>query len=162
MAMVRCSECGEMISDRAVACPKCGAPGRGAPTMWMGYEMRFPAGDGVPLLHIATGIDPATGRKRIAKGIIAIGDIAVGVIALGGVAVGVLSFGGLSLGLIALGGLSLGAGLALGGFAIGTVAVGGAAIGYYAMGGGAFGAHVVCGWRADPEAVRFFGGWLSR
>ena len=162
MALVRCSECGEMISDRAVACPKCGAPGRGAAMPYMGYEMRFPAGDGLPLLHIATGMDPRTGRKRVAKGIIAIGDVAVGVIALGGVALGGLSFGGLSLGLVALGGLSVGAGLALGGLAIGTVAIGGAAIGYYAMGGGAFGAHVLCGWRADPEAVRFFSGLLRR
>ena len=166
MAMVRCSECGEMISDRAVACPKCGAPGHGAqamaPGMWMGYEMRFPAGDGLPLLHIATGMDPATGRKRIAKGVIAIGDVAIGVIALGGVAVGALSFGGLSLGLLALGGLSIGAGLALGGLAIGAIAIGGAAIGYYAMGGGAFGAHVVCGWRTDPEALRFFSGLFRR
>jgi zinc ribbon protein len=162
MALVRCSECGEMISDRAVACPRCGAPGRGAPAMGMGYELRFPAGDGVPLLHIATGMDPATGRKRIAKGIIAIGDVAVGVIALGGVAVGGLSLGGLSLGVLALGGLSLGVGAALGGVAIGSVAVGGAAFGYYAMGGGAFGAHILCGWRADPEAVRFFRGLLGR
>jgi serine/threonine-protein kinase len=40
---------------------------------------------GWPLLHVATGIDPKTGRKRIAKGIIAVGDVAVGGFALGGV-----------------------------------------------------------------------------
>ena len=26
MALIKCSECGHMISDRAKACPKCGAP----------------------------------------------------------------------------------------------------------------------------------------
>lgn len=161
MAMVRCSECGESISDRANACPRCGAPGPRAPMM--GFDLRIPAEEGgLPLVHIATGIDPATGRKRIARGIVAIGDVAVGVIALGGVALGGLSFGGLSLGLVALGGLSVGLGVALGGLAIGTIAVGGAAIGYYAMGGGAFGAHVICGWRIDPEAVRFFRGFLGK
>jgi hypothetical protein len=161
MAMIRCSECGEMISDRAVACPKCGAPGRGAPMM--GYEIRIPAGtDGLPLIHIATGIDPTTGRKRIARGIIAIGDIAVGVIALGGVALGGISFGGLSLGLVALGGVSMGVGLALGGLAIGAVAIGGAAVGYYCLCGGGFGVHVLSGATQDPEAMRFFSGLLRR
>jgi uncharacterized membrane protein YvbJ len=31
MALIKCSECGNIISDRAVACPGCGAPlGNGA------------------------------------------------------------------------------------------------------------------------------------
>ena len=159
MAMVRCSECGESISERALACPRCGAPGSKSPLF--GYEVRIPAeGTGLPLVHVATGIDPGTGRKRIARGVIAIGDVAIGFVAIGGVAVGGISFGGVSLGVVALGGLALGAGLALGGLAIGTVAVGGFAIGYYAFGGGAAGAHVVNGTRQDPEAVAFFRRYL--
>src|SRR5438045_1437214 len=39
---------------------------------------------GLPLVHIAFGFDPRTGRKRIARGILAIGDTAVGVVACGG------------------------------------------------------------------------------
>lgn len=31
MALIKCSECGNEISDKAAACPKCGAPAPGAP-----------------------------------------------------------------------------------------------------------------------------------
>jgi hypothetical protein len=159
MAMTRCKECGETVSERALACPKCGAPGPKSPLF--GYEYRYPAdAEGLPLVHIATGIDPQTGRKRIARGVIAIGDVAVGVVAMGGVSLGGITFGGVSVGVIAFGGLSIGAGLALGGLAIGTVAVGGMAIGYYALGGGCYGPHVLSGIRQDPEAVAFFRRYL--
>ncbi|MFQ9295063.1 MAG: double zinc ribbon domain-containing protein [Bacteroides fragilis] len=26
MALIKCSECGNMVSDKAISCPKCGAP----------------------------------------------------------------------------------------------------------------------------------------
>jgi tRNA A-37 threonylcarbamoyl transferase component Bud32 len=121
---------------------------------------------GWPLVHIATGIDPMTGRKRIAKGIIAIGDIAIGGLAfggcafggfaIGGVAIGLISFGGMSIGLLlALGGGAIG-GLAVGGGALGVVAVGGGAVGYYATGGGAWGVHPLGGNAHDPAAREFF------
>jgi hypothetical protein len=64
---------------------------------------------GLPLVHVARGIDPRTGFFRVAKGIIAIGDVAVGFLALGGIALGGIAIGGLGLGLIAIGGLALGA-----------------------------------------------------
>jgi len=48
---------------------------------------------GLPLWHVATGIDPATGRLRTARGIVAIGDRAQGVVAIGGVAMGALRSG---------------------------------------------------------------------
>jgi hypothetical protein len=59
---------------------------------------------GLPLVHVATGMDPATGRKRVAKGIMAIGDIAQGGIAFGGIAVGGIAVGGLAMGVFAFGG----------------------------------------------------------
>jgi hypothetical protein len=31
MALVKCAECGRQISDKATACPQCGAPGRQLP-----------------------------------------------------------------------------------------------------------------------------------
>src|SRR5688572_227478 len=121
---------------------------------------------GLPLLHVASGLDPATGKARVAKGIIAIGGKAVGVFAMGGVAIGVVTFGGLGIGILAIAGFSLGV-LAFGGFAIGLfaayggfamapVAMGGFAIGYYALGGAALGQHVMSGRVRDPEAVQFF------
>jgi tRNA A-37 threonylcarbamoyl transferase component Bud32 len=124
---------------------------------------------GLPLVHIATGIDPVTGKKRVAKGIIAIGDLAVGGLALGGGAFGVVALGGGAIGLISLGGFSLGlllavggmavGALALGGGAIGVIAAGGAAYGYYAFGGGAWGVHPLGGNVKDPAAVEFFENW---
>ncbi|MHC4207074.1 MAG: hypothetical protein ACYSTT_20670, partial [Planctomycetota bacterium] len=89
---------------------------------------------GWPMLHIATGFDTATGRKRVAKGIIALGEVAVGVVACGGVALGGFTFGGLGIGVVAFAGVALGLLLALGGFAIGGIAFGGAAVGLIAMG----------------------------
>src|SRR5262245_18696764 len=109
MAMVRCSECGETISDRAIACPRCGAPGSKSPLF--GYEYRVPA-EGFPLVHVAVGMDPTTGRRRMARGVIAVGDIAVGVVAIGGFALGGLCFGGVALGVLTFGGASIAAGLA--------------------------------------------------
>jgi hypothetical protein len=155
MAMTKCRECGKDLSDLAFACPHCGAPtGRG---YGYGYEYRSVAGIGeLPLLHIATGIDPLTGRKRIARGVIAIGDIAMGGVAIGGVGIGIVGLGGLGLGVFALGGMAVGVLLALGGAAVGFVAVGGGALGYYACGGGAFGAHTISATSQDPQAIAFF------
>lgn len=150
MALAKCSECGETVSDKALLCPHCGAPtGRGGLVGYVyasGCEYRSPQTVlGMPLLHIATGIDPETGLKRVARGFIAIGDVAIGVIALGGMAFGGLAFGGLALGLVALGGVALGVLLALGGAALGSVALGGVALGYYAFGGLALGLRALGG-----------------
>jgi hypothetical protein len=104
---------------------------------------------GLPLLAMATGPDPASGQVRgVAKGWIALGDVAIGVLAVGGVACGVVAVGGLGVGLVSIAGLALGAcalgGLAVGGVSFGAVAVGvlaggGVAIGYTAVGGLAIG-----------------------
>lgn len=106
---------------------------------------------GMPLLHVTSGIDPVTGRKRVARGFFAFGDVAVGVLAVGGyarglfacggLAVGVVAFGGLSAGLVCWGGVALALLLAVGGMAIGPLATGGLAIGWQAMGGLAVGWH---------------------
>lgn len=159
MSLIQCPECGNQISDRAVMCPKCGLPIAGG---WSGYEYRSQARlFGLPLVHIASGINPSTGRPRIAKGIIAIGNVAVGGFAIGGLSFGVVSIGGLALGLAALGGLAIGLFLALGGMAIGLVAIGGGAIGYYALGGGAWGVHPLGENIQDPQAVEFFKRFLG-
>ena len=96
---------------------------------------------GLPLVHIRLG----SRGVGVARGILAIGNIAVGVFTLGGFSFGLFSVGGLSFGLLfALGGWAMGA-LAIGGLAIGLLAFGGAAVGLFAMGGGAFGMYAVGG-----------------
>ncbi len=170
MALIRCPECAHAHSDRAFVCPGCGRPA-GAASLF-GSEYRSAATlFGLPLVHIATGLDPLTGRRRLAKGVIAIGDLAVGLVAIGGGAFGVLAIGGGAVGLLALGGgvvgllLAVGGcavgGIALGGMAVGLVAVGGGAVGYYAMGGGVWGVHGYGGNQYDPEALDFFWNWFG-
>jgi hypothetical protein len=164
MTLIPCPECAREISDDAYSCPHCGKPMRQQPVQF-GYGYEYRSAEtlfGWPMIHIATGIDPSTGRKRVARGVIAIGDVALGGVALGGLAVGGLALGGCALGLVTLGGLSVALLLAIGGGAISTgVAVGGAAIGYYALGGGAFGPHALGGNGQDPEAIEFFSEWLG-
>jgi hypothetical protein len=108
--------------------------------------------------------------KRVARGIVAIGDNAIGVLALGGgfargvfafggMAVGLFAFGGIAVGLFTMGGVSLGLLIANGGIAIGTIAWGGAAAGYLAMGGGAFGFHHAGGNGSDAVGAAAFRYW---
>jgi hypothetical protein len=159
MALTSCPECEGDVSDQALACPHCGYPIRGG----YGYEYRSERElFGLPLVHIVSGhgIDPATGRIRVAKGIIAVGPVAVGGLALGGAAFGVVSLGGMALGLLALGGVGIGVLLAMGGLAVGFVAVGGAAIGYYALGGGVVGVHTLGGNAQDPNMLEYFRRWF--
>jgi hypothetical protein len=153
------------------------------PPGYIGREYRSKATLwGLPLVHVATGIDPITGRKRIAKGIIACGDVAIGVVAVGGMAFGGIAFGGLAIGglaiagcaigLIGLGGCAIGlllaaggsaiGGVAVGGGAFGGVAVGGGAVGYYAYGGGGVGVHVWDSGTRDPAAVALVEEWGER
>lgn len=141
---------------------------RPLPAVTLGRDWKSPQTFfGIPLVHIASGIDPATGKPRIAKGIIAIGDqayggfalggMAVGIVAIGGMAVGAITFGGLSFGMcLALGGCAVSTVAAFGGFALAPIAVGGCAVGYYVAGGAGFGYFSLSGNRRDPEAVQFF------
>jgi hypothetical protein len=54
---------------------------------------------GLPLVHVVRGIDPSSGRRPTAVGIIAIGQVAVGIVAIGQVAIGGISLGQASIGL---------------------------------------------------------------
>ena len=95
---------------------------------------------GLPMVHINTGFG-----LRVARGIIAIGNISIGVLSIGGVALGLISLGGLALGLLlVLAGVGVGA-VALGGLAIGVLAVGGVALGWFTWGGVACGVYSVGG-----------------
>ena len=84
---------------------------------------------GLPLVHVASGYDPATGRIRIAKGIIAIGNVAVGGVAVGGVSLGVIAIGGVTAGIVSLGGVALALWMAFGAVTVGMDPQGVIAIG---------------------------------
>ncbi len=80
--------------------------------------------NGWPLIHINFGANPETGRPLVAKGVVAIGNIAIGVVSIGAAAVGVVTLAGIGLGVISLAG-----------FAIGIIALGAVALGYeFALG----------------------------
>ncbi len=110
---------------------------------------------GRPLLHVAHGIDPATGSKRTARGFFAFGDRAIGVVAFGGyarglfacggMAVGVVALGGMSIGVLSLGGMAIALLLAYGGLSVGFLATGGIGLGWAAVGGFAAGVHAYGG-----------------
>lgn len=97
---------------------------------------------GLPLIHVATGrLVDGSYRRGIAKGWVAIGDMACGALfSAGGVSVGGVSVGGLAIGILPLGGLALGL-AAIGGLAVGAFAVGGAAFAWFGAFGGLAVAH---------------------
>jgi len=164
-----CPECVARQAPRLVCrtCATAVLPGFGWGGLYgYGYSYEYKSSTtigGWPLVHVCSGIDPVTMRLRVARGIVAIGNVAVGVLAIGGVAIGLLTVGGASIGLLmAIGGAALGAGLSIGGFALGSVAIGGAAVGFiYAIGGAAVGPAVIDGMRCDEAARDFASRWLN-
>jgi hypothetical protein len=123
---------------------------------------------GLPLVHITLGRSPETGRRVIARGVIAIGRMAVGVVGIGQLSLGIIAVGQLGLGLllglgqgttgiIAIGQLALGVLFGLGQFTTGFIAIGQVAAGYYVLAQQGFGAHVVDMMHSTPEARQFFG-----
>lgn len=94
---------------------------------------------GVPLVHVNVGT-----HVRVARGIIAIGNISVGVVSLGAICVGLLSLGAVSLALVALGALCLG-GCTVGAVCFGYLCFGGVTVGLYCVGGVAMAANIAVG-----------------
>jgi hypothetical protein len=121
---------------------------------------------GLPLLHYTRGICPETGRRRVARGWIAVGRIAVGFLALGQLALGPVAIGQAAFGLVAgLGQAATGA-LAVGQLAAGShvmaqlgmgrVVVAQLGAGEYVLAQMGYGPHVWSSRREDPVAVAFF------
>ncbi len=123
------------------------------------YSSRSVTGvSGIPHVSIPTfPLRESSRRVGVAKGIIAIGDVAIGVLAMGGLAIGGVTFGGLGVGIIAFGGVAAGV-VALGGFSLAlALAVGGFALSTFAaLGGLAIAPFTISSLGASPELLRFF------
>jgi len=128
---------------------------------------------GWPLVHITIGRNPETQRRKVAKGVVAIGRIAIGVFPIGQLAIGVFPLGQLSVGLVvalgqaafapvAIGQLAVGLLFALGQVACAYAAIGQIAVGKYCIGQAGVGAHVWTMKVKDPAALEFFRGILAQ
>lgn len=124
---------------------------------------------GLPLIHYTRGISPETGKRVVAKGIIAIGRLAVGVLAIGHVSAGFIAIGQAALGFFvglgqactgayALGQLALAGLFGIGQVATGQIAIAQFGVGEYVLAQFGIGAHVWSAEQADPEAVEYFKG----
>ncbi|MDR3638781.1 MAG: hypothetical protein P4L84_33550 [Isosphaeraceae bacterium] len=122
---------------------------------------------GLPLLHYTRGRCPETGKRIVARGIVAIGRLAVGVVAIGQASLGVVALGQLAIGLafglgqattgvLAVGQLALGVLFGLGQFTTGYVAIGQLAFGKYVLAQFGAGLHVWDVRGASPIARQFF------
>lgn len=127
---------------------------------------------GMPLIHYTWGRSPETGRRIIARGMIAVGRLAVGVVAIGHASAGLIAIGQLAIGmafglgqaafgLACVGQLALGVLLGLGQFVTGYVAVGQFALGAYVLAQFGLGVHVWDMRGAAPAAKAFFSGLIS-
>lgn len=127
---------------------------------------------GLPFIHYTSGICPETGKRLVARGVIAVGRKAVGIVAVGQAAAGLLALGQLAVGAVALGQASFAVAaigqlavailFGLGQVATGYVAIGQFAFGCYVLAQFGFGEHVWSTRGADPVAVDFFRDFLCR
>lgn len=110
---------------------------------------------GIPLVCIAFGRDE-NGKTRVARGIVAVGQLAIGAVTIAQFGVGVIfSFGQVVCGLFTLGQLAVGLG-AVGQVAVGYLALGQLAVGVYAMAQIGWGTFLWSGERQDMEALSIF------
>ncbi len=112
---------------------------------------------GIPLVHVAVGRDPRTGRLRVARGIIAVGQFAIGIVTVAQFGIGLLfGFGQCVLGFTAVGQVALGAYFGAGQIATGMTAIGQIAFGYYVLAQVGVGVHVWSPTVKDPLAIQHF------
>lgn len=111
----------------------------------------------LPLIHITYGVNPETGKRLWAMGVIAVGRKAAGLIAVGQLAVGIVAIGQLSIALlVALGQLSIAAFFSAGQAAIALIAMGQLAVGFYVLAQFGIGKFVLSMNAQDYQAVIFF------
>lgn len=167
MALIDCPECGASISEKAVACPKCGHPMKPMADLTLltrkfirGYEWRSKTEIyGWPLIHIAIGRNKETGGLLVAKGIIAIGQFGIGVITIAQFGIGALfGLGQFVGGIFAVGQFALGIYFGLGQFATGYIAIGQIAFGQYVRASMGYGKYVWSSKIKDSQAIEYFRG----
>jgi len=159
MALINCPECDERISENAIACPKCGNPLKpGLIGRRWGYEWKSNTEIlGFPLIHIAIGWNPKTGKLYLAKGIIAIGQFGIGLITIAQFGIGLLfGFGQFTGGLLAIGQFALGVYFGLGQFATGLTVIGQFAFGKYVLAQLGLGEFVWSVKIKNPVAIKYF------
>lgn len=121
---------------------------------------------GLPLINFAVGINPETGNRAVARGIVAIGPRAVGVVAVGRIALGLIAVGQLGIGAVALGQavaalaavgqLGVGVLLGVGQVATGYICVAQLGFGHWVLAQLGFREHVWAMRHRDPEAAEYF------
>jgi hypothetical protein len=122
---------------------------------------------GLPLLHYTRGKCPETGKRVVAKGVIAIGRIAVGIVAIGHLSMGVIAIGQLALGLVlglgqastgmfAVGQLAIAIGFGLGQAAVGNIVIAQFGFGQYVLAQLGLGRFVWDMRGTAPEAAQLF------
>lgn len=122
---------------------------------------------GLPLVHYTHGRCPETGKRIVAKGVIAVGRLAVGLVAIGQASMGLVAVGQLAIGLlfglgqaatgvICVGQLALGLLFGLGQFTTGYVAIGQFAFGQYVLAQLGEGLHIWDVRGIDAAAEDFF------
>lgn len=130
---------------------------------------------GLPLIHYTHGKCPETGKRIVARGILAVGRMAMGIIALGQISAGFIALGQASIGLLfclaqagagilAIGQMAIGVHFGVGQLATGTTAIGQLAIGKYVLAQWGLGSYVWTVRHSDPEALKHFQqlwAWLS-
>lgn len=123
-----------------------------------GYEWKSKAEFcGLPLVHIAIGLDRETRKLLVAKGIVAIGQFAIGVIAIGQFAVGlVFGLAQFAVGMLVIAQFALGFLFGLGQFATGLTAIGQFAIGDYVLCQTGYGQHVWSLMEQNMDAIGHF------
>ena len=122
---------------------------------------------GMPLVHFTRGKCPETGKRIVAKGVIAVGRLAMGILAIGQASFGVIAMGQLSIGvllglgqattgLFAIGQLAVATVFGVGQFATGYAAIGQLAYGKYVLAQIGYGQNVWDMRGAAPAAMDFF------
>lgn len=128
---------------------------------------------GMPLVHYTYGKCPETGKRIVARGVIAVGRLAWGIVAIGHASIGLFAIGQLAIGVVfglgqaatgvvCLGQLAVGLLLGIGQFATGYAAIGQLAFGQYVLAQLGWGEHVFDSRAIDPAAKEFFLNLIGR
>jgi len=161
MALITCRECKAQVSEEAPKCPQCGVPWPALPA-WTGTGMDWQSPQqffGYPLVHVAFGRD-SRGKRRVAKGVIAIGQFGFGLVAIAQFGVGLLfGFGQFIAAPLVVAQFAVGILFALGQFAAGYAAIGQFVLAYYGIAQIGWAEFLYSTGRQDPEAWQFFQSW---